>query len=771
MKKLLILYIILFFSIPNLFSQEITEYYFKFNINNKTELKELTRIISIDYVKDNEVIAYANKDEFENFKKLGYSFELLQKDIPKSYTMATTTSQMENWDRYPTYEVYRQMMIDFQKNYPTVCKLDSIGTSIQNRQIYVLKISDNVLEDEAEPEFLYTSTIHGDETTGFILMLRLADSLLSSYGSSAEITEMINNIEIYINPNSNPDGTYRGGNSTVSGATRYNANNKDLNRDYPDPNIGDNNPPQEKENQVMMDFAETRNFVMSANFHGGAEVMNYPWDAWTEGYSDYKAHPDAAWFKKICTDYVSSARLVNANYMKDVTSSGVTNGGDWYVVYGGRQDYMNYWHQCREVTIELSSSKLLAVESLNKYWNINKVSLLNYMKECTYGIRGTVKNSLGEPLSAMIFIENHDIPADSSMIFTNPEHGDFYRLIESGTFNIIASANGYIKDTIKNVTVNYGDATYLNIILNDENISSKIDPSEIKDTLFYDEEENYQLIIRNTGILELNYNLTPPTANWVTLNKLSGTAEVGKTDTIIATINTNGLETGNYSNYLTISESDGTEYNVPISLKVIKKSEINLSFITDTLNVGDQKQYDLIIYNQSNTELDYSLTVEYPVKSDNWITLSKQNGSAAGASSDTVKIGISSVLLTPGDFSCNININESLNISYSFPVDIHVKQVQSTGKLNNNAKCKIYPNPFNNELVIEYIYNGHEPLQVVLYDISGKVLFTETYSGSENNHSSILLSENLNIHQLKSGIYFIRLKTSNSDITQKIIKK
>lgn len=770
MRKFLLLCILLF-TISNVFSQNITEYYFKFKIQDKSELTELTRIISIDNFKDNEVIAYANQEEFENFKKLGYSYELLQKDIPKSLTMATSVSQMENWDRYPTYEVYRQMMINFQENYPTICKLDSIGTSIQNRQIYVLKISDNVLEDEAEPEFFYTSTMHGDETTGFILMLRLADSLLSSYGSSAELTEMVNNIEIYINPNSNPDGTYRGGNSTVSDATRYNANNKDLNRDYPDPRIGANNPPQEQENQVMMNFAESRHFVMSANFHGGAEVMNYPWDTWTEGYNDYKAHPDAAWFKKICTDYVSSARLINANYMKDVTSSGVTNGGDWYVITGGRQDYMNYWHQCREITVELSSSKLLATESLNYYWEINKVSLLNFIKECTNGIRGTVKNSDGDPLAAMIFIQNHDVTADSTMIFTNPEFGEFYRLIESGTFSIIASSNGYFTDTIENVTINYGEAVNLDIVLLRESVSSKIEPSQINDTLFHGDVKDYQLIIKNTGILELEYKISPPSDNWIILSKLTGSVEVGGTDTLLATIQTNNMATGNYYSNLTLLENDSTKYYFQVSLNVIKKSKPNFNLITDTLNLGDQKEYDLIIYNQSDIVLDYSLTIDYPVKSDNWITLSKENGSVSGNSNDTVKINLSATALTTGNYSCIIIINESQYVNYTIPVDIYVNQVQSTDEQMLDTKYKIFPNPFDDDLVIEFINDNDKPFHILFYDISGKELFNQTYTLPKNMSSSIKLDDDFNIQKLKSGIYFIRFKTSNSDITRKIIKQ
>ncbi|OFX86894.1 MAG: hypothetical protein A2W99_04040 [Bacteroidetes bacterium GWF2_33_16] len=449
MRKVFWLILIYLLYSKSISAQDIEEYYFKFTIDSKVELTKITQIISIDNVRGTEVFAYANKDEFEEFKKLGYKIDILQKDIPKALTMATTVGEMANWDRYPTYEVYQQMMRNFQLNFPSICKLDSIGTSINGRQLYVIKISDNVTNDEAEPEFYYTSTIHGDETTGYILMLRLIDSLLTTYSTSADIANLVNNSEIFINPNSNPDGTYRGGNSTVSGATRSNANNKDLNRDYPDPRIGANSPYQ-PENIAMMNYVGNRYFVMSANFHGGAEVTNYPWDTWT---SSQNSHSDAAWFSRICTNYVATARTVYANYMKDVTSSGVTEGGDWYVITGGRQDYMTYWRHCREVTMEISSTKLLGTEYLNNYWNYNKLSLINYIRESTYGIRGFVKDTDGNPLKAMIFVNDYDQSSDSSMVFSGPVYGDYYRPLNSGTYSLTASKYGYVPKTINSIVL------------------------------------------------------------------------------------------------------------------------------------------------------------------------------------------------------------------------------------------------------------------------------------------------------------------------------
>ena len=81
---------------------------------------------------------------------------------------------------------YDSIMQSFLSLYPSICHLDTIGTSINGKLILALKISDNASIDEDEPEVFYTSTMHGDETGGFILMLRLADYLLTNYSFSQQ---------------------------------------------------------------------------------------------------------------------------------------------------------------------------------------------------------------------------------------------------------------------------------------------------------------------------------------------------------------------------------------------------------------------------------------------------------------------------------------------------------------------------------------------------------------------------------------------------------
>jgi hypothetical protein len=126
-------------------------------------------------------------------------------------------------------------------------------------------------------------------------------------------------------------------------------------------------------------------------------------------------------------------------------NNGVTHGGDWYVISGGRQDYMNYWHHCREVTFEISYTKNLASSDLPKFWNYNKEAMLTYMELVFAGIHGVVTNSLDEPLEATITIDGHD--KDNSHVLSNPLHGNYIRMIEPGTWDVTYSAEGYKSQT------------------------------------------------------------------------------------------------------------------------------------------------------------------------------------------------------------------------------------------------------------------------------------------------------------------------------------
>ncbi len=458
-KAALILSVLVLFSAA--LPANSAEYYFKFVIQSHQELSKLTRVVSIDNVKDNIVFAYANDEQLERFATLGYDYTILpHPGTLISPVMATDKRDLLDWDSYPTYETYVDMMYQFETDYPNLCRVSNIGYSVQGREILFAKISANVDDEENEPEVMYTATMHVDETAGYVLMLRLIDSLLSSYGIDPKVTNMIDNMEIWINPLANPDGTYHGGNHTVYGSIRYNANWVDLNRNFPDPDEGqhpDGNPWQ-PETVAMMNLADSHRFIISANHHGGAEVVNYPWDTWP------RRHADDDWFQDICHQYADSAQAYSPPGYMDGFDDGITNGWDWYTIAGGRQDYMNYWQGCREVTLELSNTKLLPASQLPAHWNYNRISFLNYLENALYGIKGIVADSVtGLPVAATISVLNHD--EDSSEVYTDPDVGDYHRMIEAGVYDLRFSAAGYVPKTVQNITISDGGVTVVDVQL------------------------------------------------------------------------------------------------------------------------------------------------------------------------------------------------------------------------------------------------------------------------------------------------------------------
>lgn len=445
------------------------EVYFKFSLNSartidrRAWIERLTRCISIDNIKNDSVYAYANKKEFASFLRFGFEYEVLPHpgDMLQSPKMAKTAANLVTaWDAYPTYPAYVAVMDSFALKYPDKCKIIQIGTSSQGRKLLYAKITANVNQVAKKPRFMYSSSMHGDETTMYVTMLRLIDYLLVNYATDAYVKRLVDNIEIWICPLENPDGTYRSGNTTVNGAVRYTINNVDLNRHYPSFSAGrhpDGRTSYEPECQAVMNLLDTCQFVMSANFHGGAELLNYPYDTRSA------LHQDDAWMRYVYGKYRDTVHAINATYMTG-QNNGITNGYAWYQIFGSRMDYITWSKFGREVTIEASTVKLMTASQLPNYWNWNYKSLLQLIEQCLFGINGTVVDSITRtPLKAKVFVQSHD--GDSSFTVSKLPFGDYYRPIYGGTYSVEYSCPGCGTKTVSNIQVQNDRATVVNVEL------------------------------------------------------------------------------------------------------------------------------------------------------------------------------------------------------------------------------------------------------------------------------------------------------------------
>ena len=443
---------------------------FTFKVNNLNDLNDITRQLSIvNFDKETKTVkVWANESQFNNFLSRNIPFKVETSDnTAKAEELQMTSSANSRASNltfpltaYPTYADYALQMANFAADNPSICQLVDIGgtgegVSGGDKRLLFIKLSDNIGVSENEPKLMYTSSMHGDEIAGFPMMLNLIDYFITAYkdlshADHARVKNLIDNSEIWINPMANPDGTYYNSpsNTSVANARRGNVNGYDLNRNYPDNIAGphDDGNAYQVETLAFMNLADNNHFILSANFHGGIEVVNYPWD------NTSARHPDDDWYIHVSREYATNAQNNSPSGYMDALNNGITHGADWYLVYGGRQDYMNYYQQTKEVTIELSNTKLPAASQLVNYWNYNKEALIDYLVQGTYGFSGVVKDAVtGNPIEATVKIANHD--ALGSWTKTTLPHGGYFRPIKAGTYDIVFEAPCYQSFTLTGQTI------------------------------------------------------------------------------------------------------------------------------------------------------------------------------------------------------------------------------------------------------------------------------------------------------------------------------
>jgi hypothetical protein len=255
--------------------------------------------------------------DFDFVRSLGQPFSVIQ--TPEMMERAAAALG-PNLDRYHTYLEMQADLNALVAAYPSLASLGVMGQSIYGKNIYVLKISDNVSVDENEPEVLYMGNHHARELMSVEIPLMFAKYLLANYGSDPDVTAMVNNREIFIAPMINPDGhvyvELNHSNPDPNNWWRKNRRDNglgggigvDLNRNYgymwgyddngssPDPNnetYRGTGPFSEPETQAVRDFCAGRNIILALSYHSYGEDLLFPW-----GYAPIYT-PDHALFQAL----------------------------------------------------------------------------------------------------------------------------------------------------------------------------------------------------------------------------------------------------------------------------------------------------------------------------------------------------------------------------------------------------------------------------------------------------------------------------------------
>ncbi len=239
---------------------------------------------------------------------------------------------------YHTFKTVKETLDTLVTTYPSLVKLEVYGQSEEGRNLYALKVSDNVASQEAEPEIMITSATHGDEPMSVEVLLGLLDRLLKGYGNDPRLTRYVNEMQIYFLPVINPDGYVRD--------ARY-ANGVDPNRDYPLPG-----GPAKRSNACIsnvIDFFKSHFFVGSMDFHTHGEMIMYPWA--------YTSNPVQAIWENIFETLTGKMAQTN----------GYVHGQISQVIYeapGSSADYYFHTQGTIALGIEIASSSYLPASTI-----------------------------------------------------------------------------------------------------------------------------------------------------------------------------------------------------------------------------------------------------------------------------------------------------------------------------------------------------------------------------------------------------------------------
>ncbi|WP_124726901.1 M14 family metallopeptidase [Staphylospora marina] len=200
-------------------------------VTTKEHRTAITRTgAAIDGIEPDAVYVTATLSEVRQLRKSGFNPEpvLGAQDFP-SYDSG-----------YHNYNEMVNKINTIVASKPNIVSKFSIGKSYENRDLWAVKISDNVNIDENEPEVLYVSLHHAREHLTVEMALYLLELFVNNYGTDSRITNIVNNREIFIVFNLNPDG---GEYDIATGSYRYWRKNRqpnsgssyvgtDLNRNY-----------------------------------------------------------------------------------------------------------------------------------------------------------------------------------------------------------------------------------------------------------------------------------------------------------------------------------------------------------------------------------------------------------------------------------------------------------------------------------------------------------------------------------------------------------
>jgi len=410
--------------------------------------------------------------------------------------MKNNLNELTDLDGYVDYE---QMLAELQQielDYPNTCKLYDIGESRGKQysdagnsnyddyyhEIWAMKVSDNVEIEEDEPSIYYLSEHHAREPISLEVNMAVLNHIIDNYGTDPEITDNVDNTQIWFVPLVNPNGHKivtdeiytmwrknicdNNGNGSIN-TGYYAEDGVDPNRNYSwewggastdwtSETYQGTSAFSEPETQAVEALIDNHHFVAGISYHSYSELVLYPF-----GYEDGVVAPDHAALEELAIDM---AVTIPGQYGGNYTPM---PGWDLYPCTGTTDDYTYGTHGVFSFTIELATEFIPPAGQVAGICEDNIEAAMILLDRVNGSIlTGHITDAdTDEPIEAMIFIDGiDDIGVYREPYMSNEEFGSYYRLLTNDTYNVTISAYGYDSQTYEDVVID-DDVTLLDVAL------------------------------------------------------------------------------------------------------------------------------------------------------------------------------------------------------------------------------------------------------------------------------------------------------------------
>ena len=431
-------------------------------------------------------------------------YRILHPNLEITQTEAQLKQNLVSDDRdIPGYRTYAGMLdelMNLQAQYPNLMTVESIGAgwgavyaesqpyySSFEHQIWSVKVTNNVLVEADKPALYFCGTHHAREPLSLEVSMAILIHLLENYSTNTEVTNLLNNFQIWIVPLVNPDGHKvvidqtdvwwrknirdNDNNHQVSTDDNYGYGNDgvDINRNYgwewgyisatdniSYPTHHGSAAFSEPETQAFRDFLLSKPFIAGISYHTYGQYVLYP-----VGYVGNVYSPDYVELRALAMSVASQVGGQQGGYYSPM------NSWQLYPVSGGLDDWA--YGQCGifAYTVEMATEFIPPAAEVPQIVQNNLQGALTFLSRVNRSaLKGHVTDAFtGEPLEATVWIESLDNhPTYREPYRSDDVYGSFWRFLSPGTWNVRFIKEGYL-DVVENVSISNTEVTEIDVAL------------------------------------------------------------------------------------------------------------------------------------------------------------------------------------------------------------------------------------------------------------------------------------------------------------------